>query len=232
MARKRVIDTEEFYSDATLYKALGLRGMHLYVLSWGLAEDWGGLEEDYGKIALQSGWLAMKENEVVKHFNSLLDLKKVVRYSSGTKNVLWLSKLLKNQPLKNPAPPKLPLPEWVTCEIKNYKSGKLYAKYEVITSRLPVGYQETTGTSETKRNETETKRNGNETETEKKPKSGFVNPKAEEQVKTAISEKFHNKPGSEANNQNLKELIDTIAKDKDVRDPHAVAAYRANKGTL
>lgn len=160
MARKRVIDTG-LYFDTEICKLLGPRGLHLYIRLWGIAEDWGGYEANYEDIALQMGALKFTIKEAKKFIESLISTGKIVPYDTGNGRIYhWLKNFSKHQPLNNPGPPRLPLPEWISCELKTYQSGKTYAKYGVITEKLPVGYQYTTSNveTETKRNETETKR--------------------------------------------------------------------------
>jgi hypothetical protein len=144
MARKRLIDTEELYFDSDMVELLGARGLHLYIRLWGIAEDWGGYEPRYSDIALKMGALIFKPKEVEKFINMLVDKKKILPYKIDGSVYHWLVNLMKHQTLDNPAAPKLPLPEWISCVIKQYPSGKKYAEYQVIPSKLPVGYSSAT----------------------------------------------------------------------------------------
>lgn len=156
MAKKRVIDTEELYFDAELVDSLGDRGILLYIRLWSVAEDWGGYEPKYKDIAYRMGALKFETDEVEKLIGVLIGLGKIFEYEAKGRTFHWIKNLLKHQPLNNPSPPKLPLPEWIILELKEYKSGKKYALYtidedkipegiprnsEEITGRLPVGYQ-------------------------------------------------------------------------------------------
>jgi uncharacterized phage protein (TIGR02220 family) len=154
VARKRIIDTEGLYFDTKLVQALGPRGLHLYIRLWGIAEDWGGYEYNPDEIALKMGALKFTSKEVEGFVGKLVQMGKVIEYEGDGKKIHWLRNFLKNQSLNNPGPPKLPLPPWIKWESKRYESGKTYAKYEVIPGKLPVGYQYTTSSPETKRNET------------------------------------------------------------------------------
>jgi len=230
MARKRIIDTEEFYYDESLYKAVGERGMHMYIRLWGLAEDWGGIEADYAKLGYQMGALRMTSEEVENFVHILAVMGKIICYKIEGREYLWLSKFLKHQVLKNPPPPKLPLPAWIKCRIKQWKkSKKKYAVYELIFSNLPVAYQYANGSP---RNETETeietKRNRNEIETTKS-KTVFLSEKDEKDIKQTLAEKNHHAVDSEANLIALDTLVKDVAKDKDVKSIVAVAKYRASK---
>jgi hypothetical protein len=161
MARKRLIDTEELYFDTALVGILGDHGMHLYIRLWGLSEDWGGYEPKYADIALKMGALKFTPEEVEGFIKKLIGARKIAEYEVEGRRIHWLANLLKHQPLDNPAPPKLPLPEWIHCEIKQYKSGKKYAAYALIKEKLPVAYQSATsnGVTVTNSNSKETKGN-------------------------------------------------------------------------
>jgi hypothetical protein len=169
MGRKRVIDTDELLFDEELFEQIGIKGLWLYVRLWSLAEDWGGYEPKYGSIALKMGVLKMETEEVRSTIAKLITLGKIIPYWIGSLHNLenesqyhWIKNLLKHQPLNNPAPPSLPLPPWITCEIKEYASKKKYASYRIdleklasYTSSLPEHYQSRLPVAlETKRNET------------------------------------------------------------------------------
>lgn len=178
MSRKRVIDTE-IYFDTELCSLLGAKGLHLYIRLWGLADDSGVYQPNYKDIALRMGALKFTDKEVSDMIYGLIQVGKIIPFTGSTgKPYHYLKNFLRHQPLRNPAVPKYPLPEWIHCEIKEYRSGKKYANYSIIHENLPVGYSETTGslpvdyqypTSSPKtETETETKletETGNETET-------------------------------------------------------------------
>lgn len=167
MARKRVFDGE-LYFDSELVGLLGSDGLHLYFRLWGLAEDWGGYEPKYADISLRMGALKISASKVESLIKKLIDVKKIIEYERNGKKYHWIVNLMKHQPLDKPALPHLPLPEWITHEVKEYKSGKKYAAYTIIPEKVPVQYENSTSTVPElpKRNETETKRN--ETETKQK----------------------------------------------------------------
>lgn len=173
MGRKRVIDTDELLFDEELYEAIGQEGLWLYVRLWALAEDWGGYEPKYGSIALKTGVLRMTADQVCSTIGNLISLGKIIPYHvPGLHNteLHWIRNLLKHQPLRNPALPKLPLPEWIMCEEKQYGSGKKYASYRIDSTKIPethgsllvdsqnvLGHLETETETET-RKEKETKK--------------------------------------------------------------------------
>jgi hypothetical protein len=141
MARKRLIDTEEFYFDTELVNLLGARGLHLYIRLWGLAEDWGGYEPKYEDIALKMGALRFKGREIKNYIEKLIEKKKIIEYKTNNKTIHWIVNLLKHQPLDNPTLPKLPLPRWISCETKQYKTSKrVFAHYTIIREKLPADY--------------------------------------------------------------------------------------------
>lgn len=173
MSRKRIIDTE-LYFDTELYDLLGDRGLHLYIRLWGLAEDSGVYVPNYSDIALQLGALKFSSEEVKTLIKNLIKSKKIFVFHENKKEFHWLKNFLKHQTLNNPPPPKLPLPKWVKCELKKFKSGKEYAKYDVNLNELPVILKVSSKITSSlpvpqKRNETkriETNRKETETETE------------------------------------------------------------------
>ena len=163
MGRKRVIDTDELLFDEELFEAVGANGLWLYVRLWSIAEDFGGYEPNYGSISLKTGVLKLTKSYVNQTIEKFIKLGKILTYCVNGKTYHWLRNLLKHQRLNNPAPPTLPLPPWVSCEIKQYKSKKKYASYtidwEILTSHtssLPVDDFSLNGVLETE-TETETK---------------------------------------------------------------------------
>ncbi|MBA7470151.1 hypothetical protein ES707_05429 [subsurface metagenome] len=149
MARKRTLDIHELVFDPELVRALKSKGLIFYEVLWGNADDFGGFEMNYEKIKLWCGALPITITEVKKYLKILTELRKIILYETDGKKCGWLKNLMKCQPLKNPSLPTLPLPEWITYEIKKYPSGKKYAQYQIITKKLPVAYQYATKTTET-----------------------------------------------------------------------------------
>ena len=165
MGRKRVIDTDELLFDEELYEAVGKDGLWLYVRLWGIAEDFGGYEPKYGSISLKTGVLRISPDQVQDYIEKLISIGKIIPYEVNGKTYHWLARFLKHQRLNNPTLPQIPIPPWIVCESRQYKSGKKYASYEIdeeiltsTTSSIQVGYQKATSKTETKqkRNETET----------------------------------------------------------------------------
>jgi uncharacterized phage protein (TIGR02220 family) len=143
---------------------LGPMGLHYYIRLWGVAEDWGGYKPNYEDLSLQMGALKILPKKCEEFDRKLIESGHIIRYQINGQPIHWLKNLMDHQPLNNPTPPKLPLPEWMDVEIHEYKSGKKYAKYRIIRDKLPDEYQDSTGrllvTLETETvTETETERN-------------------------------------------------------------------------
>jgi hypothetical protein len=150
MGRKRVVNLDDLFFDSRLCRLLKGTGLHVYERLWTLAEDWGGYEYDPEDISLQMGALREIEKitpqKVEEIINILIQEGKIITYDTGNgRQYHWIKNFMKHQPLKNPTPPKLPLPPWIQCEQNKYKSGKVYARYQIIEENLPGASQETTG---------------------------------------------------------------------------------------
>lgn len=126
------------------------KGLHFYIRLQALAEDWGGYIPDPEELSLRMGALKTSKKEVENFLERLKSAGKTIAYEKNGREFHWLRDLLAEQPLNNPAPPKIPLPDWITWERKKYKSGKYFAIYkvnwELVSGRLPVDYQYTTST--------------------------------------------------------------------------------------
>jgi len=149
MSRKRVIDAEELYFDEELVEALGERGLHLYILLWSLAEDWGGFIPDCAKIAFKMGTLKFNGAEVRECLQKLINLKKIIPYQAhhpkfGIVEAHWLKNLMRHQENSYPGLPKIPLPPWITFKACRFPSGKQYAVYQINPEKLPEYLHKTT----------------------------------------------------------------------------------------
>lgn len=164
MGKKRVVDMDAFCFDTEVVDALGYKGSILYIRLWSLAEDFGGYEPNFESIALRMGAFKLKSKEIQVFITKLVKIGKIVEYKVNGKTYHWIKAFFKRQVLNNPAlPQNVPLPEWIKAEVGEYKSGKKFAIYSIISELVPVGYQHDTGKSETKRLETETKQKRKET---------------------------------------------------------------------
>jgi uncharacterized phage protein (TIGR02220 family) len=150
MAKKRTLDIEGLIFDSDLVSSLGPKGILFYEMLWGNAEDWGGIELNSKDLRLKMGAITSTTKEIDKFIEILSNgLKKLIPYEYQGRGYGWIKNFLKNQQLNNPALPKIPLPEWITFEVKEYPSRKKYAHYSVITEKIPVAYQYTTGNTDT-----------------------------------------------------------------------------------
>ncbi len=143
MARNRIIDTD-IYFDSDLVDLLGARGLHIYIRLWGLADDWGGYKPHPQNVAMFMGALHVKPEEVSEIFDKLIEEKKILVYDVAKIKYHWLVNFRKHQNLKSAAMPTVPLPPWIDYKKGKYPSGKAYAKYKVITEKLPGSFPDTT----------------------------------------------------------------------------------------
>ena len=118
MGRRRWIDTEGLYFDAKLVRVLGAEGLHVYIRLWSLADDFGGYEVDADHISLQTGALRISPEEVNKYLSSLISLRRVVPYQAEGKSFHWIRHFLRYNHESRPRLPSLPLPPWMSHEIK------------------------------------------------------------------------------------------------------------------
>jgi hypothetical protein len=146
LLRKRVIDIGGLLFDEQLMTALGLtspknrreRGALFYVVLWGAAEDWGGYEPNYRTLAKQAGHLNITTDEAKRYVGIFIREKKIVPFETEDgREIHWLVNFLRHQTLNTPKLPSLPLPEWITYEVGEYRSGRKYAKYKVLENKLP-----------------------------------------------------------------------------------------------
>jgi hypothetical protein len=147
MPRKRLIDYDALAHDDELLDALKpdpVRGANIYVCLWGLAEDWGGYEYNPRAIARRTGFFEINSKEVEHYIIILIKAQKIIPFKSEDGKVIhWLRTFKKHQTFTNPIKPKLPLPPWVTYELKKRKKkdgseGKTYADYQYDTGKLPL----------------------------------------------------------------------------------------------
>lgn len=139
MARKRILDIHQLLFNTGLVDALGPRGLLVYECLWSIAEDWGGYKARYQDIALETGALRCSAAAVEEFIKILIDRGNIVPYKDEQgEEVHWIRDFLDSQTLKNPAVPKLSLPEWIEFEVHTYKSGRVYAKYTILQSGVPA----------------------------------------------------------------------------------------------
>jgi len=83
-----------------------------------LADDSGCLEDDLlaFKIHLYPADMDVDLDFIRKHRDRLVEMGKVIPYTAAGKKCLYLKNFHKHQSLRSPAPPNIPLPEWITWE--------------------------------------------------------------------------------------------------------------------
>ena len=157
MARIRTIDTDGLFFDGELTNNLTATDFLIYIRLWGIGEDWGGFEWSPENIKLQLGGLKIPISRVEDCLKKLVKMGKIIPYKKDGKLIGWLKNFQTHQKLKKPSLPRLPLPDWITYEQKEYPGGQKYAEYKIIKNKIPVDYSYPTSNTETKRNETKRK---------------------------------------------------------------------------
>jgi hypothetical protein len=76
----------------------------------------------------------MSVEQVAGHIESLVQDKKLIRYSAEGKDCLYLKNFHKHQKLDNPSKPETPLPDWIV--FKPYKSKDSQGTYTVLQDVL------------------------------------------------------------------------------------------------
>jgi len=140
MGRRRIIDTDEFFFDTEVWGLIGERGALCFQRLWGIAEDWGGYKPHYQDLSLKMGLLRASAEEVEYYVRLLIRAMKIYPYFvNGNTEYHWIKALLKFNPLRNPAMPKIPLPPWVSVEKKQYpQSKRIYGNYRVLDDKIPT----------------------------------------------------------------------------------------------
>ena len=107
-----------FWTDTDLLRHLDRDGRMFYIGLIQLADDSGCLEDDLlaFKIHLYPADMDVDLDFIQKHRDRLVELGKLIPYTSEGKQCLYLKNFHKHQSLRSPAPPSVPLPEWITWE--------------------------------------------------------------------------------------------------------------------
>lgn len=139
--KKRILDIEGLLFNHDLAKSLDFTGIVVFQVLLALAEDWGGLEIKIDDICLRFGALSngVTKELIQEKIDILIKAEKIISYKAGKRTLWWIVNWFKYQSLRNNLPPKLPLPEWITCELKQYeKTNRKYAKYTLHQKLIPV----------------------------------------------------------------------------------------------
>jgi len=107
-----------FWTDTDLLRHLDRDGRMFYIGLTQLADDSGCLEDDLlaFKIHLYPADMDVDLDFIQKYRDKLVEMKKLIPYVSEGKKCLYMQNFHKHQSLRSPAPPSVPLPDWITWE--------------------------------------------------------------------------------------------------------------------
>lgn len=131
----------DFWRDTEIISAFSIPGRMFYQGLWHLADDSGCLENDILSFKLH---LFPLDNDITPDIiqewvDKLIQMGKAIPYEAEGKKCLYLKNFHKHQTLKNPAPPTVPLPPWITWQ--PYRSNSRAGKYiigEITDEKPPV----------------------------------------------------------------------------------------------
>lgn len=133
-----------FWTDTDLIRLLDIPGRMFYQGLWQLADDSGCLEYDIlaFKIQLFPADKDVTEEVIESWLKKLIEVQKLIPYTSENKKCLFLKNFHKHQTLKNCPPPEVPLPPWVAWEPyqSNDRQGKYILNENVLTNFLQGSY--------------------------------------------------------------------------------------------
>ena len=112
-----------FWTDTEMILNFSLEERLFYIGLWQLSDDSGCLEND--PYALKLFLFPLNDSVTVETLTTWIDKLiaqgKLLPYQAQGKNCLYLANFSKHQTLKNPLPPEVPLPPWITW--KTFKSN-------------------------------------------------------------------------------------------------------------
>jgi hypothetical protein len=128
-----------YWSDTDMIRNFALEERLFYIGLWQLADDSGCIEND--PYAFKLFLFPLNEEVTIETLNDwtakLIEKQKLIPYHVQGKDGLYLANFHKHQTIKNPQPPEVPLPPWITW--KPYKSNPRTGRYEI---RAPQDHQE------------------------------------------------------------------------------------------
>lgn len=138
-----------FWTDTDLIRHLDRDGRMFYIGLTQLADDSGCLDDDMLAFKMH---LYPADNDVdldylQRYRDKLVEMGKLIPYESEGKACLYLANFHKHQSLRSPAPPSVPLPEWIEWETSKKKrtSGKYIVRKpygdRTVTVANPYGDQ-------------------------------------------------------------------------------------------
>jgi len=120
-----------FWTDTEMILNFSLEERLFYIGLWQLSDDSGCLEND--PYALKLFLFPLNDSVTVETLTTWIDKLiaqgKLLPYQAQGKNCLYLANFSKHQTLKNPLPPEVPLPPWITW--KTFKSNPRTGRYEI-----------------------------------------------------------------------------------------------------
>jgi len=129
-----------FWTDTDMIRNFTLEERLFYIGLWQLADDSGCVEND--PFAFKLFLFPLNEEvtigTLVSWTQKLIEKQKLISYHTQGKDGLYLANFHKHQTIKNPQPPEVPLPPWISW--KPYKSNPRTGRYEI---RAPQDHQET-----------------------------------------------------------------------------------------
>lgn len=120
-----------FWTDSELIKNLSRDGRIFYLGLIQLADDSGCLEDDAlaFKIHIFPADMDISPDMLISYRDKLIEMKKLILYTSDGKACLYIKNFHKHQTLSNPDKPTVPLPAWIKWT--TYKSNSRAGKYTV-----------------------------------------------------------------------------------------------------
>jgi hypothetical protein len=128
-----------FWTDTDMIRNFSLEERLFYIGLWQLADDSGCIEND--PYAFKLFLFPLNEEVTIEKLTTwttkLIEKQKLISYHTQGKDGLYLANFHKHQTIKNPQPPEVPLPSWITW--KPYKSNPRTGRYEI---KAPQDHQE------------------------------------------------------------------------------------------
>jgi hypothetical protein len=128
-----------FWTDTEMIQNFTLEERLFYIGLWQMADDSGCVEND--PYAFKLFLFPLNEEVTIETLvtwtKKLIEKQKLTTYQSQGKDGLYLANFHKHQTIKNPQPPEVPLPPWITW--KPYKSNPRTGRYEI---RAPRDHQD------------------------------------------------------------------------------------------
>jgi hypothetical protein len=123
-----------FWTDTDMIRNFTLEERLFYIGLWQLADDSGCIEND--PYAFKLFLFPLNDSVTIEMLSTwtqkLIEKNNLIPYHAQEKDCLFLTNFHKHQTIKNPQPPIVPLPPWITW--KPYKSNPRTGRYEIDDS--------------------------------------------------------------------------------------------------